>query len=106
MKFNAHLTAFTDGQVRQVEVPNMECSGTTNSILENIYLYGQNEVSPMENRRSVSPGDAIEYHGKFYMILLVGFTEITKNNLEEFKKLSLPNKIKYLMEMENKSEKI
>ena len=100
MKFSVHLTAFQDGAVRMVEVPDIECTGSANSILEIIYSYGQNEAQPQKDRCSVSPGDIIELRGRLYMILMVGFTEITKDDVCAFKKLNPTNKIKYLMGME------
>lgn len=104
MKIDVHLTAFQGGQVRQVEVPENECTGSTNALLEIIYSYGQNEAQPQKDRCSVSPGDVIELRGRLYMILMVGFTEITKDNIEAFKKLTPTNKMKYLMGMEQKNE--
>jgi hypothetical protein len=104
MIINVFLTAFQGGQIRQVEMPDIECTGSTNRILEIIYSYGQNEAQPQKDRCSISPGDVIELRGRLYMILMVGFTETTKDNIEKFKKLNPTDKMKYLMGMEEKNE--
>ena len=100
MKVDVHLTAYQGGQVRQVEVPDIECTGSTNALLEIIYCYGQNEAQPQKDMCSVSPGDIIELRGRLYIILMVGFTEITKDDIKKFKKLNPTDKMKYLMGME------
>jgi hypothetical protein len=102
MKFNVHLTAFTDtGQIRQVEVPDKECKGNTESVLNRIYWHGQNEAQP-QKIRSVSAGDAIEYQNHLHLILLTGFLKISKKQLDNFTKLNPAQKIKYLIKMEKK----
>jgi len=80
MKFKVHLTAFTEGQIRVVEVPDDKSTGDTNEVLESIYRYGQNEVVPMKDRCSLSAGDAIEYKKKLYLILMAGFVKYLKYN--------------------------
>lgn len=103
MKFNLHLTAFKryGHQIRQVEVPDNECKGNTNSVLNRIYWHGQNEIQSKQIR-SVSAGDAIEYQGNLHLILMAGFCKVSKIQLEEFKKLDHSEKIKYLIKMEKK----
>jgi len=100
MKFNVHLTAFTDnGQIRQVEVPDHECKGDADSVLNRIYWHGQNESQP-QKIRSVSAGDVIAYQNHLYLILLAGFLKISKKQLKEFSKLKPAQKIKYLIKKE------
>lgn len=101
MKFNVFLTAFTNNQIRQVEVPDNEIKGDLNFILNRIFWWGQNEAQPQQNC-SVSAGDAIEYQGKLYLILMAGFREISNIQLEEFKGLDHSEKMKYLIRLEKK----
>lgn len=103
MKFNVHLTAFKrhGHQIRQVEVPDAECNGDADFVLNRIYWWGQNESQP-QNIRSISAGDIIEYKKKLYLILMAGFREVSKIELEEFKKLEHNEKMKYLIRLEKK----
>ena len=103
MKYNVHLTAFRKHghQIRQVEVPDEECNGNTDFVLERIFHWGQNECQPQQIR-SVSAGDIIEYNHKYYLILMAGFCKISKIQLEEFKKLDHSEKMKYLIRLEKK----
>lgn len=102
MKYNVYLTAFRKNghQIREVKVPDGECNGDTDFVLNRIFWWGQNEAQP-KNMRSVSVGDAIEYNQKYYLILFAGFSEISKKQMDEFKKLEHIKKMKYLMGMEN-----
>lgn len=105
MKINVHLTAFQrcSHQIRQVEVPENECTENMDIILERIYSYGQNETQPRKIR-SVSAGDIIFYDGANYLILFVGFKEISKKQMDEFKKLDHSEKMKVIMGMEKENE--
>ena len=107
MKFKVHLTAFQrcDHQIRKVEVPENECTENTDIILERIYNYGQNETQPRKIR-SVSVGDIIFYNDKYYLILFVGFKEISKKHMDEFKKLEHSEKMKFLMGMDIKNNNL
>lgn len=105
MNINVFLTAFQWGQVRMVEIPDAECAGDTNDVLQRIYHWGQNENQAVHDRCSVSAGDVIELQGSLYLILMAGFCKISRDQLNEFKKLNPTDKMKYLMGMENNNEK-
>lgn len=96
------MTAFMDGCCRQVAVPDNECSDNLNSMLDRIYHWGQNEVQPVHDRCSVSAGDTIEYQNNLYIVLLAGFSKISKQQLAEFTKLKPAQRIKYLIKIEKK----
>jgi len=82
MKYNVHLTAFKryGYQIRQVEVPDEECNGDADFVLERIFHWGQNEIQPQQIR-SVSAGDIIFYNRKYYLILMAGFCKASKIQL-------------------------
>ena len=83
-----------------MEVPEAECKGNTDFVLNRIFYHGQNEIHP-QKVRSVSAGDAIAYQNNLYLILLAGFHKISKIQLDKFAKLNPAQKMKYLIKMEN-----
>jgi len=98
MKFNVYLTAFMKGEIREVNVPDKECDGNYYQTLEKIYYWGQNEHQPIKNRYSVSAGDVIEYYGgHLYMVLIAGFRKITREQLDEFKKMDFHGKQHFIL---------
>ena len=98
MKFNVYLTAFMNGEIREVEVPLNECHADPQSVLDRIFYWGQNDFQPVPCKCSVSAGDVIDFYGKLYMVLMCGFQEISQKQLNEFKSLSQIGKNHWMME--------
>ena len=69
---------------RKVAVPSEEVVSDTMKLLEAIYIWGQNENQPRECC-SVSMGDVAEVDGKFYICQSIGWKEISKDELAEYK---------------------
>lgn len=94
MIFKVELNSFKKGSIRQVEIPDEELvwDGTVESILQQVFLWGQNEVQPRE-LPSVSAGDIINCQGKRYLVKFVGFQEVPAGYLfpgfEKFPQSSL-----------------
>lgn len=84
MIFKVYQTAFGKGEIRPVDVPNDELKDNPEHDLERIFYYGQNDFQPRK-QYSVSVGDIIEYKDKLYMVMMVGFKEITKEQMEAYK---------------------
>lgn len=79
MIFEVELQAFGGGAIRRVDVPDEEFHlGTaTTTMLELIYLWGQNDLQPVA-LPSVSVGDAIRLYGKRYVVAPMGFRELAE----------------------------
>jgi hypothetical protein len=75
MKYLVHLLAFSNGKLREVELPH-----EVEPSLEQIYKYGQNDFQPQQ-LPSVSVGDVVQFENKLFVALPVGFKEVT---IEEF----------------------
>lgn len=92
MKYKVLMLAFMDGEVREVEIhkpdPNYAAPET---ILEEIYHFGQNDFQNVPGRCSVSVGDVIilpiEQVDTYWMVRPLGFGQITEQELEEYKKV-------------------
>lgn len=60
MIIKAYLTAFGQGEVREIDVPDAEAAAAgQQAILDLAYHYGQNDFQP-QPRPSLSTGDVIE----------------------------------------------
>lgn len=89
---NVLMMAFgrTDNEVRAVDIPAGEWPEQTHlptrteSRLEQVFYYGQNDFQPKQHP-SVSAGDVIELEGKHHLVMPVGFTEISDEQLAEYK---------------------
>jgi hypothetical protein len=80
MKVKVYMLAFgKPDEVREVDVPGP-------ATLDAVFYYGQNDFQPQQHP-SVSMGDVIELNGKLFVIQAVGFKEITKEQLKNYKKL-------------------
>ena len=75
MIIRAYLTAFRDGEVREVEIPDAEASGADDAaLLELAYKYGQNDFQ-RRPQPSLSVGDVIELpSGARHRVSAFGFT--------------------------------
>lgn len=86
MKFIVQLLAFTDTDIREVEVPNDFAELSGDALLEQIFYFGQNDFQPQQ-RPSVSVGDVIELDSKYYLVKPMGFKEITLKQLIHYANL-------------------
>ena len=81
MKISVHMMAFSDGRgvVRQVEVPTGEAESArmVEDLLGLVFRYGQNDFQPMPFP-SVSVGDVIQVGTRYFMVMPVGFRELTR----------------------------
>jgi hypothetical protein len=78
----------SDIQIREVDIPNQEWEQVADrnkldDRLELVFHYGQNPIQAVPQCYSVSVGDVIEFFGKLYMVMSLGFREITE---EQYKK--------------------
>lgn len=80
-KYKVALVGFQSFDTREVEVPDSVKYATTRDILEFIFQYGQNDLQPIKNKRSVSSGDVIFFGDKLYKVDNIGFSEITAEAL-------------------------
>ena len=89
MKFQVMMLAFHgDNTIREVFIPDQELKGKEqNDILNKIYHYGQNEAQPVDGKCSVSVGDVIKLNDKKFIVQPFGFSEISNDDLEKYKKI-------------------
>jgi len=75
-----HPNEIEYAHVRKVDVPLNEIveSNDTESILEKIFYYGQNDIQP-KPAYSVSVGDIIIYEDEFYHVIPFGFSKVKPN---------------------------
>lgn len=68
-----------DPDVRKVHVeePDEDLWG----LLEQIFFYGQNEIQPNPNRRSVMTGDLVYINGEYYACEEVGWSRVSTGEL-------------------------
>jgi len=83
---NVEMLAFgEDNQLREVDVPLNEISELNESqILDVVYRLGQNDFQA-KPCPSVSVGDVIHLNDKLFIVCNMGFKDITKEQLEEYK---------------------
>ena len=79
--FKVHMHAFANGKIREVDVPEENITSEQNHNLSMIYHYGQNDFQPKQ-LPSVSVGDIIEYEGKYFAVVIVGFKEVESHDTE------------------------
>lgn len=79
-EFKIEMNMFPPGKVRPVRVPTKELalaqSRHLNAVLETIYYFGQNDITPSQEYCSVSVGDVIQYDGHRYMVSGFGFRKL------------------------------
>lgn len=97
-----HMLSFADENdrsvIRQVEIPiqtiqdpsSFADGNEINSVLEMVFKYGQNEFQTHQPQSicSVSVGDVIQLGHRYFIIMGVGFKELSK---DEFEKLPVPS---------------
>lgn len=82
------MTAFQDGRLRPVNVPNHELvNRTTEEVLERVYHWGQNDFQPVKECCSVSMGDVAMLQGRFWIVRACGWAEISPADLEKYLKI-------------------
>ena len=92
-KFNVLMLANInrDGEViREVEIPDTDvkrCKDNTDTLLDLIFYYGQNDKQVVEGICSVSTGDVAEINDTYYLCMMIGWQEISKKQLEEYKQI-------------------
>lgn len=72
--FEVEMRAFRNGEIREVEVENP--ADDIDSLLEQIFKYGQNDFQP-KAFPSVSMGDVIRIDGTRYRVGMFGFEEVS-----------------------------
>ena len=60
-----------------VEDPDEDLWG----LLEQVFYYGQNEIQPNPNRRSVMTGDLVYINGEYYACEEVGWSRVSTGEL-------------------------
>lgn len=100
MIFEVHLLAFADDLIRQVDVPVLKAVKVKHdkkSLLESIFYYGQNDFQNVPGYYSVSVGDVIKLPTdddfEYHMVDSLGFKELTKEQFEEYKTLSIEERM-------------
>lgn len=94
MIVNVRMTAFMDGEIRAVNIPD---DTPADNVLDEVFRLGQNDFQPIKDRCSVSVGDVIEYDG-LHMVGAIGFFKITD---EQFKELmAMPRRERHFMAYE------
>jgi hypothetical protein len=87
MKVKVYMLAFgKPGEIREVDVPNEEVVEDTDALLESVFYYGQNDFQPQQHP-SVSVGDVVELDSKYYLVMGIGFKEITQAELQNYMQL-------------------
>ena len=87
-----HMFAFANvgdrSKVRMVEIPDDEARfAKMNTLLELVFKYGQNDFQP-KSFPSVSVGDVAEIENEYYMVMVTGWKQLSK---EEFDNLPVPS---------------
>jgi len=97
MIVNVHMLAFMNGEIRPVELPGKIVA--FKSVLDEAFHYGQNDFCEDAELRqkccSVSAGDVIELNGEYWFIRIVGFKRITQEEFDEYKAMSLEQRLNY-----------
>ena len=84
MIVKAHMLAFANGKVREIEVPDAEMVGTAEEKLEKIFYYGQNDFQPRACP-SLSAGDVVSLDGAYWLVKPVGWQRLSE---QKFKALA------------------
>lgn len=102
MIVKVRMIAFGDGivdnaswQTRHVAVPPNEWLIASNEQrLELVFHYGQNDNQPATDCCSVSCGDVIDMDGKLFLVLALGYKEITEETFEQYRKMSVEERMR------------
>lgn len=102
MIVDVELWAFGEGEVRQVEIPDVlvkdlaDKPAMLHTVLGAVFRYGQNDYDPQQ-LPSVSVGDVINIYGGKYMIKSVGFHSMSKSEYESYIRLPRVKRIFHTM---------
>ena len=90
MIINVHMLAFMNGEIREVIIPDdINCIET---VLNQTFMFGQNDFQPYEDRCSVSVGDVIELSEEFeknqgfYLVTGDGFKKLSQAEYDDYLK--------------------
>ena len=97
MKFNVYMTAFMNGEIREVDVPDNDLGGNVHNELERIFYWGQNDFQSVFDRCSVSAGDVIDYNGTLYLVLMADFCKISTEQFEHYKSVDHHARMNYII---------
>lgn len=89
MKAKVELLAFGErGQIRWVDINESTDGMALPTLLENVFIYGQNDYQPIPGIRSVSVNDVIHLDNSrlMFRITPAGFDELTPEQYEEHRK--------------------
>ena len=91
MKFVTLLTAFEpNAQLRIVEVPldevHIQCFTPTDILatLDIIYQYGQTDIQPLDDLRSLTTGDIVHLPHQAYLCCADAWKPITKDQVRDY----------------------
>ena len=89
--YQVHMLAFMDGNaIRNVEVPDeiiSACGHDSETLLDKVFIFGQNDKQPIEKVCSVSAGDVIQNGERYFLILSTGFQEISEEQLHKYRSI-------------------
>ena len=93
LTIKVHMVANDHGEsIRMVRIPAdthmipvVPVLPGRNDVLDAVFMYGQNDFQPIEMTCSVSVGDVIELDGDLFIVMDMGFKEMTREELEEYK---------------------
>ena len=84
MIFNVELLAFgRPNEIRSVEVPDNLLTNNTESDLELVFHFGQNDFQQME-MPSVSVGDIIDYKKQKFVVTGIGFKLMSEQEYDQY----------------------
>jgi len=88
MKISVEQFKFNKGEIREVEIPNGEIDGNLNHDLDLVFHYGQNDILRVPGKPSVSVGDVIDWYGRKYAVIGIGFEDISGEKYDAIKQAS------------------
>ena len=95
LTIKVHMVANDHGEsVRMVRIPAdthmipvVPVLPGRNDVLDAVFMYGQTDFQPIEMTCTVSVGDVIELDGDLFIVMDLGFKELTREDLEEYRNI-------------------
>lgn len=81
---------------RIVHIPDIYREAPVPELLNQIYHFGQNDFQP-QDLPSVSMGDVIEIQQHKYLIMAIGFKQITEDEYRQYRELPRKDRSLYVM---------
>jgi len=103
MIFKVYLLAFcASATIREVEVPDERLTSQTIHDLGQVFLYGQNDISPVEGLPSLSVGDVIEMDNRLHLVMPFGFDEMHPDIFKSYRLMDCSTRYMYVMQRNKK----